>query len=135
MLEGRSTHRLTCMGTHTHTHNTYTHASTSVTVIQVCNDNKWSKHYLSSDLKGTKGDVDAKVINHFTEHLQGIHDNPPSFVITRWLQKHRTSPFPSAFLLDLTSLHATMTKCHIRQYSAGFFFLLSLSLQSLFSLP
>lgn len=66
--------------------------------------------------------MDAKVINHFTEHLEVIHDNPPSFVITRWLQKHRTFPFPSAFLLDLTSLHATMTKCHIRQYSEGFFF-------------
>lgn len=120
--------------THIHTHNTYTHTSTSITVIQVRNDNKWSKRYLSSSLRGTTGDVDAKVINHFTEHLKVTHDHPPSFVITRWLRKHRTSPFPPANPPDLTSLHATMTKCHIGQYSAGFFSPI-LALHSLFSLP
>lgn len=75
--------------TQTHVHaQTYTHTNTPIRDIYVCDGNK---HYLSSYLKGTRGDMDTKVIYHFTEHIKGIYYNPHSFRITRWLQKHRTS--------------------------------------------
>jgi hypothetical protein len=99
--------------THTHTHTrTHTESTAPLPGVYMCNDNKLLKQCLSSHREGTRGDVDTKVIYHFTERLKGIHYNPHNVMSTRWLWEHQTSLFPLKYLLDLTSLNLPTVKCH-----------------------